>query len=335
MRKLIRLLALVLTLCMLCGVAMAQAIDTFDVSVIEGYDFTYCSGVGAWSTELFFWEDGAFYGYYSDSDMGDAGEGYPDGTQYYCGFEGNLSDFAKVSDHVWSAKVNLNVLTEKHEEIAEGMRFVYTDAAGLADGADATLYLPETNPAELPEEAMEWVHMMMGEQTEETLGFYALYIPAQGSCFVGMERVYPKAEPMLDENGRECAYIENEDGSDLYTMFDVEKITVDENGKVVSVTGTYGGIGLDGDVEGPVGYNPDQSYTYALAEDIVMELCVDLYDNVLENEPVEDLVQWYIRVYNEGNEMTDWSEMYPFNTNIWPSDKGEMDRMEYSDVPWG
>ena len=56
---------------------------------------------------------------------------------------------------------------------------------------------------------------------------------------------------------------------------------------------------------------------------------------LLNRELTKVLARQYIRVYNEGNEMTDWSEMYPFNTNIWPSDKGEIDRMEYSYVPWG
>ena len=43
-------------------------------------DYTFASGAGAWATSLELYEDGSFAGDYHDSDMGDSGDGYPNGT---------------------------------------------------------------------------------------------------------------------------------------------------------------------------------------------------------------------------------------------------------------
>ncbi len=55
-------------------------------------NFTFASGAGAWATSLKLSEDGSFVGGYHDSDMGDSGDGYPNGTIYVCGFSGKFSD---------------------------------------------------------------------------------------------------------------------------------------------------------------------------------------------------------------------------------------------------
>ena len=52
-------------------------------------DFVFSSGAGAWGTFLTLDADGSFTGGYNDSDMGDTGEGYPHGKNYYCEFQGN------------------------------------------------------------------------------------------------------------------------------------------------------------------------------------------------------------------------------------------------------
>ena len=49
---------------------------------LDGSTFYFLSGAGAWSTELVVSPDGSFTGYYHDTDMGDSGAGYPNGTRY-------------------------------------------------------------------------------------------------------------------------------------------------------------------------------------------------------------------------------------------------------------
>ena len=49
----------------------------------------FCSGAGAWCTEMTICEDGSFIGYYSDWDSGDS-DAYPRGELQECRFSGRL-----------------------------------------------------------------------------------------------------------------------------------------------------------------------------------------------------------------------------------------------------
>ena len=64
---------------------------------IDGQLFYFSSGVGGWATELKVYADGTFEGHYYDSDMGDTGDDYPNGTQYDCRFKGKFSTPEQVS----------------------------------------------------------------------------------------------------------------------------------------------------------------------------------------------------------------------------------------------
>lgn len=56
---------------------------------LDGSTFYFC-WAGAWSTELVVSPDGSFTGYYHDTDMGDSGADYLNGTRYECDFSGTL-----------------------------------------------------------------------------------------------------------------------------------------------------------------------------------------------------------------------------------------------------
>ena len=53
-------------------------------------DFTFASGAGAWLTELMLEQDGSFAGQYHDSEMGDLGDDYPNGSCYISTFSGRF-----------------------------------------------------------------------------------------------------------------------------------------------------------------------------------------------------------------------------------------------------
>ena len=57
----------------------------------EGMEWSFCSGAGAWSTDLQIRPDGTFTGQFHDSEMGESAEAYPDGTVYICEFSGRFS----------------------------------------------------------------------------------------------------------------------------------------------------------------------------------------------------------------------------------------------------
>lgn len=142
--------------------------------------FTFASGVGGWSTELEIAEDGSFTGIFHDSDMGDTGEAYPDGTVYLCNFTGKLTDFACTDERTYTVKVGEITLDEEpgKEEIDGNIRFVYSTPYGINEGDEMCFYLPGTPLKGLPEEYVEWISMPMAwgeEDRPETLPFCGLY----------------------------------------------------------------------------------------------------------------------------------------------------------------
>ena len=58
----------------------AESSETLPIS--EAINMTFASGAGGWSTELTLNPDGSFNGNYHDSEMGDTGEDYPNGSMY-------------------------------------------------------------------------------------------------------------------------------------------------------------------------------------------------------------------------------------------------------------
>ena len=83
--------------------AGAETVSPFDQ--IDGLSFRFSSGVGGWSTDLTIGENGIFTGEYHDSEMGDTGEGYPDGSVYVCSFSGQLSVVEQVDENTWRLRV--------------------------------------------------------------------------------------------------------------------------------------------------------------------------------------------------------------------------------------
>lgn len=154
--------------------------------------FQFSSGVGAWSTELTIEADGAFTGLYVDSDMGDTGEGYPDGTRYVCEFSGQFTRPEPVDGTTWSMKIEAMELdhpADGAEEYADGVRYVYSEPYGLEDAEELLLYSPRTPAADLPEDFLNWIRGPYGwSPTEEgTLGIWGIYSVSQGYGFAGFE----------------------------------------------------------------------------------------------------------------------------------------------------
>ena len=134
----------------------------------------------------------SFEGTYSDSDMGDSGEGYPNGTVYLSEFQGRFSEPSKVNDYTYSVKIQEMTLAEDvgTSQIIDGTRYVYSEPYGL-DGAEELLfYLPGAPLAELPEAYRSWVgyyDLSAAEVTE--LPFTGLYNAAAESGFSSYEQI--------------------------------------------------------------------------------------------------------------------------------------------------
>ncbi|MCR5733231.1 MAG: hypothetical protein K6G22_01370 [Lachnospiraceae bacterium] len=106
--------------------------EVFPLMAEWSYYFT--SGVGGWGTELNVAEDGSFSGSFHDTDMGDTGPGYENGTIYICNFSGHFNDYVR------SGGPNIYMLSIEDieyenepgtEEIEEDIRYIYSEPYGL------------------------------------------------------------------------------------------------------------------------------------------------------------------------------------------------------------
>ncbi len=150
--------------------------DDFSYAELEGYEFYFASGIGAWGTELKIASDGTFSGAYHDSDMGDADENeYPYGTYYWCGFEGKLSDPVRVNDYAY--QMTIEDITYENvagtEEVIDGLRYCYSEPYGLDGATRLQLYLPGTPMTELSNNVIGWLEGSSSLQGSR-LTYYAL-----------------------------------------------------------------------------------------------------------------------------------------------------------------
>ena len=153
---------------------------------LDGSTFYFLSGAGAWSTELVFSSDGSFTGYYHDTDMGDSGIGYPNGTRYESDFSGTFALMQKVDEFTFALRLTSLTLKDEPdtERIADGLRVISTEAYGISGGDEFMLYSPGSRSEGLPEEFLEWVRMANAwEEPPETLPFWGLYNSGEQAGF--------------------------------------------------------------------------------------------------------------------------------------------------------
>ncbi len=118
----------------------------------------FASGAGAWGSLLTLQPDGYFTGDYRDSEMGSNTADYPNGTCYVSIFEGQFTDIQQISDYSWSMKL-AKLSTEKETEaswIEDGVRYIASEAYGVAGGEEFILYAPGISADELPAACRTW-----------------------------------------------------------------------------------------------------------------------------------------------------------------------------------
>lgn len=149
----------------------------FSFADLNNLEFWFLSGAGAWRTVMTIEEDGSFAGTFSDSDMGDYGADYPNGTLYLCNFNGQFTQPEKVNDYTWAtqiAEIHYEQ-TPDTQEIIDGTLRIYTDVYGLEDAEDILIYLPGTPLEGLSQEFLGWVGYYGSDIEEKTvLSYYAL-----------------------------------------------------------------------------------------------------------------------------------------------------------------
>ncbi|SFB29969.1 hypothetical protein SAMN05216249_11832 [Acetitomaculum ruminis DSM 5522] len=153
---------------------------------LSNYAFEYTSHSGGWSTSLSITANGDFAGYYLDSEYGETGDGYPEGTMYESNFTGSFVNPTKIDDYSYKVEINGITYNEEpgSENYADGMRTVYSDASGVSNAKEFVVYLPDTPVSVLPQGFKDWVTPVYGDFTGDTLGYYALYNPDGEYAFI-------------------------------------------------------------------------------------------------------------------------------------------------------
>ena len=149
-------------------------------------EFVFTSGAGGWATELNLEKDGTFHGQYHDSEMGESGENYPNGTTYICNFSGKFSLPEAEGEYEYSMHLEeLNV--EPGDEYYEnGVRYVISDLPyGLEDGEEFKIFMPGISAENLPDNFLMWLQGFTDVTEMETLPYYGIYNVNGGTGFVG------------------------------------------------------------------------------------------------------------------------------------------------------
>ena len=152
----------------------------------EPLEFLFASGAGGWGTTLTLYPDGRFEGEYVDGEA-DWGPKYPQGTSYICDFSGRFGDMTQISEHAYS--MQLKELTYKTEVdrvwVEDQVRYIGSEAYGIAGGEEFILYLPDTSAEGLNEEFLTWWpdYNLWGRGSVKTLASYGLYNVNTGEGF--------------------------------------------------------------------------------------------------------------------------------------------------------
>ena len=158
---------------------------------IQGKWFEFSSGAGAWSTELIMDEKGAFNGNFHDSEMGEIGDTYPDGTVYGCTFHGQFTEPEKVDETTWKVKVTVEMDEgQVPEAIEDGVRYVTSGPYGLEKAQTVLIYTPGTPLDKLPEGFMMWSHLQETNPDSKELPYYAIWNETDDAGFVSID--YPE-----------------------------------------------------------------------------------------------------------------------------------------------
>lgn len=149
--------------------------------------FSFSSGMGAWATYFHINADGTFEGQYHDTNIGESGDGYPNGTVYICNFSGKFSEPKQIGQYIYSMKLEKLETKEKPGEISfeEGVRYIGSEPYGFDMADDFYIYCPGIQISELEEGFVSWIHAFVDVQKVKNFPCYGIYNIKGERGFVG------------------------------------------------------------------------------------------------------------------------------------------------------
>lgn len=158
----------------------------FSFQDLVGHEFFFSSGHGGWNTDLTINADGSFSGVFHDTDMGETGDNYPEGTTEICSFKGQFTEPEKIDEYTYSFKIKEMTYDNEvgTEEILDNTKYCYTTAYGLDDAEELRIYLPGTPSDKLSQEALNWLEDSSCFDGPELTDYALVAFPSQ-NAFMG------------------------------------------------------------------------------------------------------------------------------------------------------
>ena len=161
--------------------------ENVDVFSILPSEFIFSSGAGGWGTEITLNDDGTFIGQYHDSDMGDSGSGYSNGTVYICDFSGKFTIPKKINEYIYS--MNLELLETEGSSgtvyYENDIRYIVSDPYGFDNADEFLIYLPGCPLEKTSEEFLSWSFINTQIRNTIPTGVYGIYNVGGMEGFMG------------------------------------------------------------------------------------------------------------------------------------------------------
>ncbi|MBQ8198515.1 MAG: DUF1311 domain-containing protein [Lachnospiraceae bacterium] len=180
-----------------------------DLSIFEELSkcqFWYSSGAGGWGEEFVIEKDGCLRGKCHDSDMGDNGEGYENGTIYFADYSGRFTEVEKVDEYTYRMKLaDMEYKNEVGtEEIVDGTRYVYTESFALGENDMFYVYMPGTPVSGFSEDV--WMWLRSGNESETELTMIAIVDEKNGHGICSYERMSPVEDARMNYDSYKESY---------------------------------------------------------------------------------------------------------------------------------
>lgn len=161
--------------------------ENSDIFSLLPSEFVFASGAGGWATEITLNDAGTFKGQYHDSDMGDTGTGYSNGTVYICDFSGKFTMPKKINEYIYS--MNLESLdvegTSGTVYYENDIRYIVSDPYGFDNADEFLIYLPGCPLEETSEEFLSWSFINTQIRNTIPTGVYGIYNVGGMEGFMG------------------------------------------------------------------------------------------------------------------------------------------------------
>lgn len=185
--------------------------DNLTFADLDGVQFLFSSGAGAWLTVVTIEADGTFHGYYSDTDAGTGDYMNPWGNKAESRFSGKFSEMEKVAPYEYRMTCEkLGVHGSIGEQrLEDGLLITTTEPYGFDYAGEFRLYLPGKDAAQLPEGYLSWSHELARSGALDCYGLYN--VGGEQGYIVRSDLDYSSLDPDLTPSPLDIMPLEEDD----------------------------------------------------------------------------------------------------------------------------